>query len=176
MHQPIWRGVAAALIGASACAGLVCSNANATSAPPGRAAVPTKTFNRFSVFEWQQSANPTTGKAISNVDDVRPGDTVEFADLEYSGTAKSHATSLVGSDHGLCTVNAHGVPVCEIEVAVGGSLLLARGDLGDDPTTNVDLYGGTGAFAGVKGGSVKVTELNPNFATSNSNLVFTLVY
>jgi hypothetical protein len=72
----------------------------------------------------------------------KAGDVLDVYALDYLGNHRRHATRAAMSSHLRCTFAAAGPPDCESHVAVGGSLLIFRGD---------KLVAGTGRYAHATG-------------------------
>jgi hypothetical protein len=78
-----------------------------------------------------------------------PGDAFDINSLEYAGNHRHHAARWTASSHEHCTVSTAAAPDCERHVAIGGSLLIFRGDPGT-------LTSGTGRYQGATGRVVAV--------------------
>ena len=70
-----------------------------------------------------------------------PGDVLDVYSLDYPGNHLRHAAHWTMSNHLRCTFG-HGQPICESDVAVGGSLLVFNGS---------KLVGATGLYQGATG-------------------------
>jgi hypothetical protein len=66
----------------------------------------------------------------------KPGDVLDVNSLDYAGNHRHHAKRWSVSDHVRCVFGT-GEPDCEGQVAIGGSLLIFRGD---------KLVAGTGRY------------------------------
>ncbi len=100
------------------------------------------------------------------------GDRLDTTDLDYVGDAAHHAKRWSASDHLSCTFTATAVAICDAEIAVRGSLLLATNvtiQFGPGSTV-VTLNGGTGAYKGAHGTATAVDVGNGN----NANLTVKL--
>jgi hypothetical protein len=84
-----------------------------------------------------------SGKVISRPPYPQPsaGDVLDVYSLEYTGNHLRHAKHWSMSAHLRCTFGT-GQPDCESHVAIGGSLLIFRGN---------KLQGGTGYYQGATG-------------------------
>jgi hypothetical protein len=74
--------------------------------------------------------------------EVKPGDVLDVYALNYVGNHRRHAAHAAASEHLRCTFGDAGPPDCETHVAIGGSLLIFRGD---------KLVAGTGRYQGATG-------------------------
>jgi hypothetical protein len=98
-----------------------------------------------------------SGKPIAANSVPAPGDIVEVTDLNYLGNHKHHARHWTATDHLRCvftTVSATGGQgICDGQIAIGGSMLLADHVVGTlAPTsTSVPINGGTGVYRGYHG-------------------------
>jgi hypothetical protein len=99
----------------------------------------------------------------------QPGSQIEFTDLNYAGTNKHHASKWSATDHFACVFSATGVPTCNGEIAIGGSMLIVRGT-GGQGTFSVPVVSGTGAFMGYTG-VLKIADIG---TTSNANIEVTV--
>jgi hypothetical protein len=100
------------------------------------------------------------------------GDRLDSTDLDYVGTAAHHTAKWAGSDHVSCTFVASAKAICDAELAVGRSLVLATDDtvqFGPGPVT-LRVTGGTGIFAGAHG---TLTSVNTS-AGNDANLTVKL--
>jgi hypothetical protein len=100
------------------------------------------------------------------------GDRLDTTDLDYVGNAAHHAKQWTASDHLSCTFTATAAATCDVELAVGGSLLLGTDlhiQFGPGATV-VKLNGGTGIFKGVHGTATSANVGNSN----NANLTVKL--
>jgi hypothetical protein len=95
--------------------------------------------------------------------------TIEFTSLLFLGTKAHHAAKWTASDHYLCTFSTAGAPICEGQIAIGGSMLLISGP-GGQGTFSIPIVGGTGRYHDAKGAE-RVQDLA---GSSNSNLTLTL--
>ena len=81
------------------------------------------------------------------------GDRLDSTDIDYVGDSAHHAKQWTASDHLSCTFTASSGAVCDAEIAVGGSLLLASDvpvQFSAGPVV-IRLSGGTGVFKGAHG-------------------------
>jgi hypothetical protein len=101
------------------------------------------------------------------------GDVIESTDLDYVGNHAQHAAKWTASDHLLCIVPAKGDPVCHVQIAIGGSMILLRGLATESTNAPFVVTGGTGRFKGVTG-SLASVNVDPKSENSNSDLTITL--
>ncbi len=94
-----------------------------------------------------------------------PGSQIEFTDFDYSGTQAHHSNVLGASDHFVCTFSASGNPTCNGEVAIGNSMLIAKGP-GGEGNFSIPIVSGTGSFLGYTG-TLNVADIG---TTLNANL------
>jgi hypothetical protein len=81
-----------------------------------------------------------------------PGDQNELTHLDFVGNHTRHAKQWTASDHLLCVISSQGNAVCQAQLALGGSMVLAKGTLnGSSSTQTFTVIGGTGTFQGVSG-------------------------
>jgi hypothetical protein len=73
---------------------------------------------------------------------AKPGDVLDVYSLDYVGNHRHHEARATMSSHLRCTFGDAGPPTCESHVAIGGSLLIFRGD---------KLVAGTGRYQGATG-------------------------
>ena len=76
------------------------------------------------------------------------GDILDASGDLYRGDHRRHGDKVVGTDHTRCTFTAPDTAACATEVAIGGSLILARTTGEDEGFT---VWYGTGAFKGITG-------------------------
>ncbi|HEU0239408.1 MAG TPA: hypothetical protein VFR11_09060 [Micromonosporaceae bacterium] len=105
-------------------------------------------------------------------DPPKPGYVQERTDLLYAGDTARHAATWSASDHQRCVFDEQGDAVCQAEVAVGGSMILASVTL-SDPTAAVTetVTGGVGSYVGVSGTAVFVRSAT---APTDGDLTITL--
>ena len=72
----------------------------------------------------------------------KAGDVLDVYALDFVGNHRHHEAHASMSEHLRCTFGASGPPTCESHVAVGGSLLIFKGD---------KLVAGTGRYQGATG-------------------------
>jgi hypothetical protein len=148
--------------------------ANASPAHPDTQQV----LHYFSKFESQVFLT-ATGKPFSpsEKNSPVPGDSIESTNLDYAGDNAHHAANWTASDHELCVLDNKGNPVCDAQVAIGSSMILAHANLGpvsaSTSSSTFQVTGGTGTFQGVTGTIVAV-QLDPSSRTSNSEATITL--
>ena len=83
--------------------------------------------------------------------EAAPGDTLEIFAVDFVGTHKRHAARSIASEHLRCVFGT-GEPDCESHVAIGGSLLIFRGNPGT-------VVGGSGRYLGATGRVVSNKEV-----------------
>lgn len=74
--------------------------------------------------------------------EAKAGDVLDVYALDFAGNHRHHEARASMSEHLRCTFASAGPPDCESHVAVGGSLLIFRGD---------KLVAGTGRYAHATG-------------------------
>jgi hypothetical protein len=118
----------------------------------GHAADKTKTL-RFFVEDVSLTLTQADGTVIDRppFPEAAPGDVLDVTSLLFRGDHRRHATRWSASSHLRCVFGA-GEPDCESHVAIGGSLLVFRGNPGT-------LTIGTGRFRGATGRVVKLEEV-----------------
>lgn len=116
----------------------------ALSAPPGHAAGKTETL-RFFAKDVSFTLTSADGTVLRGqpLPEVKPGDVLDVNSVLYRGNHRRHAARSTASSHLRCTFST-GAPDCESHVAVGGSLLVFRGNPGT-------LTNGTGRYQGATG-------------------------
>jgi len=106
-----------------------------------------------------------------------PGDSIDSTNLDYVGNYVHHAPHWTASDQELCVLNNKMDVVCQAQVAIGGSMILAQANLGQvsasTSKSTFQVTGGTGTFQGVTGTIVAVN-IDPSSPTSNSDATITL--
>jgi hypothetical protein len=176
-HRRAGVSVGRGLVAASAAlitAGLPVAVANASALHPGTEQV----LHYFSKFESQVFLT-TAGKPFnpSEKNPPGPGDSIDGSNVDYAGNNTHHAATWTASDHELCVLDNKGDPVCQAQIAIGGSMILAEANLGrvaaSATTSTFHVTGGTGVFDGVTG-TVVAVQLNPRAETSNSDVTITL--
>lgn len=127
----------AVVVGALLCAAVLWPSA-------GQAAGRTKTIKVFSKASLITLTHPD-GTVVDHppYPEAAPGDVLDIYSLDFRGNQKKHSRRWIGSDHLQCVFGA-GEPDCVSHVALGGSLLVFRGNPGT-------LIGGTGRFQGASG-------------------------
>ena len=150
------------------------AGANASTVPPHTEQV----LHYFSQFESQVFLT-AAGKPFnpSEKDQPVPGDSIDGTDLDFVGDNVRHAAGWTASDHELCVLNKENNPVCQAQIAIAGSMILAEADLGpvsaSTATSTFEVTGGTGSFQGVTG-TIEVVQIDPSSHTSSSNVTITL--
>jgi hypothetical protein len=99
------------------------------------------------------------------------GDRFDEIDLIYAGTAAHHPKRAVGSDHLGCVVVKLPKPgVCDLQIALGGSMLLSDEFVVSfasvNPFTRIPIRDGTGKFAHAHG-TIKAVPIG---TSANANL------
>jgi hypothetical protein len=139
---------AAALVGTVALAGSVAL------APGASAESQTLTF-------FQQSGPAhffnVAGKPI-NLDPPKTlpkaGDRFDEVDLDYVGNSKQHAKRWTASDHLACTFTNPATATCDVQIAIGGSMLISNSvtfHFNGPANAAIAINDGTGAYSGVHG-------------------------
>jgi hypothetical protein len=82
------------------------------------------------------------------------GDILDVSGTLYRGNHTRHARKASGTDHTRCVFTGPESGSCQGEVAIGGSLILVKSDLGGNPFT---VYWGTGRFKGITGTGTTTT-------------------
>jgi hypothetical protein len=103
-----------------------------------------------SVSLTDASGNPLAGR------DPAAGDKLVATDRNFAGNHRRHARRYSSTDHLSCTFTGPAVAVCDGQIAVGASLLLAEHvtvNLAEDGLT-IPISGGTGRFHGMHGTTV----------------------
>jgi hypothetical protein len=86
--------------------------------------------------------------------EAKPGDVLDVNALDFAGNHVHHAKRATMSSHTRCTFSANTPePTCESHVAIGGSLLVFKGD---------EITDGTGIYQGATGRIVSEKELPDN--------------
>jgi hypothetical protein len=128
-------------------------------------------------FSKPESMSVTTaaGKPFSPSKSNPPhaGDQFESTDLDYVGSHVKHAGAWTASDHLLCIVMTKGNPICQAQIAIGGSMILLRGVASPSANSNFTVIGGTGQFKGVTGTLTGVT-IDPKADTGDSDVTVRL--
>jgi hypothetical protein len=83
----------------------------------------------------------------------KAGDVITETDLAYVGNHKHHAERSTASDHLRCVVRSPGKLVCDGQVTIGSSKLLAKHATATQSQAESDLQitGGTGKYRGYHG-------------------------
>lgn len=99
------------------------------------------------------------------------GDSFDEIDTLYVGTAKSHAKQWSATDHITCTFSNSSTGTCDLQIAIGGSMLLFNQFVlhFQDNSAVVRLNEGTGQFKGAHG-ALSIVDL----ANGNSTFVVKL--
>jgi hypothetical protein len=101
------------------------------------------------------------------------GDHVDATGLDYVGSATDHAKKWTDSDHEICFFTSSHGGTCYGQIAIGGSMILARGALSPSPNDKLTVYGGSGIYEGATG-TADAVDLHPHSPTSPSELTVTL--
>jgi hypothetical protein len=166
LHPRLTASLVVALGGTLAFGAGISGAASAGSAKPG-------VLHFYSVQNSFSYVNAAGQQAQSPPDNSSPGDMIQFTDLDYVGTHKHHAKDWTSSDHGMCIfINANAAN-CYIQLAVGGSLILAQGPLIMNGTQTFPVVGGSGIFKGLTGVAASANT-QPNNPNSPSDLTITL--
>jgi hypothetical protein len=118
----------------------------------GQAAGRTETIHAFSKAVSITVTHPD-GTVVTKppFPEIAPGDVLDVYSLDFKGNHRRHAKRPFGSEHLQCVFGT-GEPDCVSHTAIGGSLLVFRGN----PAT---LIGGTGRFQGATGRVVSNKEV-----------------
>jgi hypothetical protein len=177
-HRRTGLGFSRSLVAASAALIAIGSpllSADVSAAQPG---TQQQILHYFSKFESQVFLT-AAGKPFtpSEKNQVVPGDSIEGTDLDYVGNHLQHAPDWTASDHEVCVLDKGGNPVCQGQIAIGGSMILVQANLGHvSASTSQDtlqVTGGTGTFRGAVGAVVTV-QIDPSSRTSDSDVTITL--
>jgi hypothetical protein len=128
-------------------------------------------FSQEVTNTWTTASGQSIPGGPSQANPPKPGDTLQETDLDYVGTHTEHAKHWTVSDHLSCLVNSKEEPICQAEIAIGGSMLLATGVPTGAAKATFDIVGGTGAYAGV-GGTVATDNYSPK--SEDSDITITL--
>lgn len=110
----------------------------------------TRTLHFFS--EAVMVANfRANGQPISLNAQQTAGGYFESYDVDYAGDNNKHAGTATASDSLVCTYVTSSTEICDWDMAVGGSLLLASHVRVSKSTQILTINGGTGKFNGAKG-------------------------
>jgi hypothetical protein len=77
------------------------------------------------------------------------GDRLDETDLDFVGTAKHHAKHSTASDHIACSFTGSSSATCNVQVAIGGSMLLANNFtflFTPSPKTVIEINERTGVY------------------------------
>jgi hypothetical protein len=127
-------------------AGALAIAATAAVATPALAGQPETKTLRF--FERATDFSLTTADGTPKQGPPAAGDILDVAGVLYRGDHRRHARTPSGTDHTRCVFTGPDSGTCQGEVALGGSLILVRSDLGGNPFT---VWWGTGRFKGITG-------------------------
>jgi hypothetical protein len=105
----------------------------------------TKTL-RF--YERTNDVSLTTADGTPKQGAPAAGDILDVAGVLYRGDHRRHGRQAVGTDHTRCVFTGPDTGTCQGEVAIGGSLILVRSELGGNPFT---AWWGTGRFKSITG-------------------------
>jgi hypothetical protein len=101
------------------------------------------------------------------------GDHIDATDDDFVGTATDHAKKWTDSDNEICFFTSSHGGTCYGQIAIGGSMILARGGLSPSPNDKLVVYGGSGVFEGATG-IANAVDLHPHSPTSPSEVTITL--
>ena len=90
--------------------------------------------------------------------EAKAGDVLDVYALDFVGNHRHHEARASMSEHLRCTFGSAGPPDCESHVAVGGSLLIFRGD---------KLVAGTGRYAHATGRVISNKTISEQSNTSD---------
>ena len=155
-------------VGSGRAALVACGVVVALVAPAGSASARTTLhyYSKETSFAFLNAA----GKEIHAP--TAPGDRFTSTDVNYVGDHKKHAKKWTSTDHSICTIVNETDAVCDIQIAIGGSMLLSSNvkvSLGGDGAVNVPINGGTGRYRNAKG-TLKSTQVDD----SASDMTLTL--
>ncbi len=92
---------------------------------PASAVAGTTTLHFYSV-EQTYAATDAAGQPFTTNATLPVGAHYDTTDLNYVGNHKHHAASFSASDHIACTVTSPTAQTCNLQIAIGGSLLLGN--------------------------------------------------
>jgi hypothetical protein len=140
--------------------------------------VPTASANSHQLSFYQVSGPARFHNQAGKPINIHPpatlpkaGDGFDETDTLYAGTATSHRKQLGGTDHMTCTFSNSNTGSCDLQIAVGGSMLLFNQFVlhFEDNSAVVRLSEATGQFTDVHG-SLTIRDL----PDGNSTFVVTL--
>jgi hypothetical protein len=143
----------ATLAGVALAAGIGIGAGVAGAAPRAGSTHVLRLFARTASFTYITAA----GKDVKVLPKpVRLGDQIEETDLDYVGDYAHHAAKWTDTDVERCIFLSKASVPCYVEIAVRGSMILAKGTLGESAPgiTTFRVVGGTGAYAGATGTAV----------------------
>lgn len=91
--------------------------------------------------------------------EAKAGDVLDVYALDYAGNHRKHEARASASEHLRCTFGDAGPPDCETHVAIGGSLLIFRGD---------KLVAGTGRYQHATGRALSNKTVDEKSNTSDT--------
>jgi hypothetical protein len=144
--------------------------------PSAMAKSSTMTWHWFQKAEGAAAFTDASGNPLGQNFTPAVGDVFDSSDVDYRGNGKHHAKSYDASDHIRCVLTAVAqsgfTAVCDAEIAVGGSLLLADHVTATFTNTGatVPISGGTGKYRGYHGTAVS----KDIGTTNNSNFTVTI--
>jgi hypothetical protein len=121
----------------------------ATPAVAGRSQTKTLRF-----YEKPDQISLTTADGRPKQGPPAAGDILDVAGVLYRGDHRRHARRPSGTDHTRCVITGPDNGTCQGEVALGGSLILVRSELGGNP---FEVWYGTGRFKGITGTGTATT-------------------
>jgi hypothetical protein len=114
---------------------------------PAGAAAQLRYYSKETSFQFLNAA----GKTISAP--TGPGDKFTSTDANYRGDHRRHAKRYTSTGHSICTLVDGTTAVCDLQIAIGGSMVLSRHatvTLGKR-AVKVPVTGGTGRFGKARG-------------------------
>ena len=122
-------------------------------APAASAAGKTETLRFYSKTD-KLTLVKADGTAVQPGPGVEPapGDRLEIFASDYVGTHRKHAKRATGSEHVVCTFSTAPEPDCIAHVAIGGSMLIFKGNPGT-------VTAGTGIYRNATGRVVSAKEV-----------------
>ena len=151
----------------------VCLASVAVAAAPASAKTRTLHFFEKSVSFSITDAN---GNPVSMNQKPAAGDRFVNINNEFTGNHKHHAKRPTATVHISCVIGAGDTALCNAELAMGSSMLLADFwslNLNANGANNVPITGGTGKFAHAHGRVVTTPVGNPNNNNNDTTVTFT---
>jgi hypothetical protein len=168
--QPKWLRQGVAIAAAAAIGIGVTMSAGVSGASTASHSQTIHLFSKAESFTYTTAA----GKVVKQPP-AKPhvGDYVEATNQDYVGSATDHAKNWTDTDHEMCVFTSSHGGTCYGEIAIGGSMILAKGGLSPSPNDKLVVYGGSGAYQGVTG-TADAVDLHPHSPTSPSELTLKL--